>query len=210
MSLVEIVFMATAVPLISCKSIVEQYYTVPNDTQTCANDLVSWCDGVKFPANGTGTISVVQVTMIDSSGFCQAICTADAEGTDCTKNGKPWLTCTKGNQLLYKGKPLSKDSLDNTDNSTCETADKAFNELFVQSLSSDSTTLSKELESGLEQLFRSIARMQERIAALQREFLGSWGTGGFPFFYGNPYPGSVFSNTDDTYPSTDENNRERE
>ncbi|KAG8188363.1 hypothetical protein JTE90_019270 [Oedothorax gibbosus] len=154
MSLVEIVFMATVVPLISCKPIGGQYYVVPNDTKTCANDLVSWCDGVKFPANGTGTISVVAVTIVDSSGYCQAICIADAEGTNCTKNGEPWLTCTKENQLLYKEKPLVKDSLDNTDNSTCETADKAFNELFVQNLSSDNTTLSKELGSWLEQLFR--------------------------------------------------------
>lgn len=211
MSLVEIIFMATTIPLISCRSIGEQYYTVPNDTQTCANDLVIWCDGTKFPSEGGGTISVVAVTIIDSSGYCQAVCTSDAEGTNCTKNGDPWLTCTNKNQLLYKGKPLTKDSLDNTDNSTCETADKAFNDLFVQNLSSDNTTVSKELESGLEQLYRAIAAMQQRIADIQRGF---WGTGGFPFYY-NPFDpnGSGFPDaerTDTSSAEEPEDSREKE
>lgn len=196
MAILAFVLIAFVVPIVSCKSIGGQYYVRPNDTKTCVNDLVAWCDGMKFPTE-RGSISIASVTMFDSTGYSQALCIADSKGTNCTKNGSPWLNCSSTNQLFYKGNALTKDSLEGTDNGTCETADKAFNELSVQNLNSDNSTM--ELESGLEQFFREL---QGRLGGIFR-----FG-GGFPFY--NNYPNIPGPSNEDTNTSPVKNDREME
>lgn len=194
MAISAFVLVAFAVPIVSCKSIGGQYYVRPNDTKTCVNDLVAWCDGMKFSTE-RGSISMVSVTMVDSTGYSQALCIADSKGTNCTKNGSPWLNCSNTNQLFYKGNALAKDSLEGTDNGTCETADKAFNDLSVQNLNSDN---SMDLESGLGQFFRE----------LQGRFAGMFGRG-FPFYNTN-YPNNPGPSDEGTETSPVEDHREKE
>ncbi|GFY46940.1 u29-Nephitoxin-Nsp1f_1 [Trichonephila inaurata madagascariensis] len=147
-------------------------YIVPNDTAQCANDLIDWCNGLNFPKKGEG-VSIVSITISEPDGYCRYFCLSDSEAANCTKDGSPWISCSNDHQLLYKGKPLTKDSEDGADDEICKAADRAFNDLFIENLTANNTTLSF-VNSGLESFFREF---HQQMKALQNIFDNF----GFPF-----------------------------
>ncbi|XP_035218040.1 uncharacterized protein LOC118191348 [Stegodyphus dumicola] len=165
--------------------------TIPKDKEQCLNQMIQWCNNMKYPQDGAG-MTMLAITFEDPSGYYRVFCASDSDGTNCTKNGSPWFACSPDNQFLYQGKVFTESSTD-VDDGICSTADKAFNDLFVQNLSFDNTTLKTEIQKGLETFFEQIDEMREQIKALQEQmsknpFLTSdfWNVFGSGFPFGRP------------------------
>ncbi|GBN30225.1 hypothetical protein AVEN_15196-1 [Araneus ventricosus] len=167
-------------------------YIVPNDTAQCANDLIDWCQGMTYPKQGAG-ISMISVTISEPSGMVRFFCASDSDGTNCTKNRSPWIACSSDNQLSYKGKPITKDSSDGTDEGICKAADMAFNNLFIQNLAVDNTTLSEEVQKGMEMMFKQLAIVKEQMEAMTKWFNNLFRPG-YPYDFDDPMsPGDTSS-----------------
>lgn len=140
-----------------------------NDTKAdCVARLVGWCKNMSYPQQGVG-MSMLSIAYQDPNGYHRVLCISDHDGTNCTrKGGQPWFACNSNNTFTYKGASPSAD----VDDEICETAGKAFNELFVQNLSYDNAPLETGLEKGMEAFFAQIAAMQEQIELIQRRLNG--------------------------------------
>nr|AII97952.1 BLTX593 [Nephila pilipes] len=123
---------------------------------------------------------LISSTIAEPDGFCRYFCVSDSQGANCTKDGSPWISCSNENQFFYKGDPLTKDSLDGADDEICKTADRAFNDLFVQNLSADNATAHNIFGNGWNSFFKEMFNMQQRLLSLQDKILGMFGPG-FPF-----------------------------
>lgn len=170
----------------------------PDDKAQCISQMVDWCNSMQYPQEGVG-MTMVSVTFEDPAGYYRALCISDMDGTNCTRNGMPWFSCSSDHAMTYKGKTLTKDSTD-VDDDICNTADKAFNDLFVQNLSYNTTSMKTELEKGMESFFDQIAAMQEEIEQIQ-QMLSRFPSMFNPNFWGLP-DGDSSSDSTTAVPST--------
>uniref|UniRef100_A0A2D0PC30 U39-Eretoxin-Ek1d_1 n=1 Tax=Eresus cinnaberinus TaxID=175337 RepID=A0A2D0PC30_ERECI len=116
--------------------------TIPKDKEQCLTQMIQWCNNMKYPQDGAG-MTMLAITFQDPSGYHRVFCVSDSDGTNCTQNGSPWFACSPDNQFSYKGNMFTEGSKD-VDDDICSTADRAFNDLFVQNLTFDNTTLKTE------------------------------------------------------------------
>uniref|UniRef100_A0A4Q8KCN6 U59-Sparatoxin-Hju1b_1 n=1 Tax=Heteropoda jugulans TaxID=1358901 RepID=A0A4Q8KCN6_9ARAC len=176
----------------------------PDNKTQCISQMVEWCNGMQYPQQGVG-MTMLSITFEDPTGYYRAFCVSDGEGTNCTRNGMPWFSCSPNHTLTYKGTTLTDNSTE-VDDDICLTADRAFNDLFVQNLSYNTTSLETEFEKGMESFFEQIAAMQEEIEQIQKTLMK------IPFFDPNFWGGSADSVPDSTTmtpstisPTTDQN-----
>lgn len=141
---------------------------IPNNKTQCINDMVQWCNSMQYPQQGAG-ISMLSITYEDTSAYYRVLCASDSDGTNCTRNKIPWFSCTPDHVLTYKGQILTSNNSSGVDDGICSTADRAFNDLFIQNLSFDNTTLKEEVQKGFEAFFDEIAAMEEQIDLLQKK-----------------------------------------
>uniref|UniRef100_A0A4Q8KCU4 U54-Deinotoxin-Dsu1b_1 n=1 Tax=Deinopis subrufa TaxID=1905329 RepID=A0A4Q8KCU4_DEISU len=144
----------------------DEEVAIPKDKGDCIKKMVQWCKSMKYPQEGAG-ISMLSIAYQDEGNTKRVFCSSDSDGTNCTKNAKPWFGCSPDNKLSYNGKPLNENTTD-VDDDICDTANRAFNDLFVQNLSYDNTTLKEEMFDGMQTFFEQIAAMQEQIDTMQR------------------------------------------
>lgn len=138
-----------------------------SDNKTeCARQMIDWCNNMQYPQQGVG-MNIISITFEDPKGFYRVFCASDTDGTNCTRNRQPWFTCSPDHVLTYKGQILSNDSME-VDDDICSTAYKAFNEIFVQNLSYENTTVNDEVEKGMEAFFQQMAMMEEQITMIQQ------------------------------------------
>lgn len=139
---------------------------VPDNKTECINEMIEWCDGMQYPQQGVG-LAVVSITYEDPKGYYRVLCSSDSDGTNCTRNRTPWFACSPDHEVSYKGQVITNTSND-VDDEICKTADKAFNEIFVQNLSYQNTSVKTEVEKGMEAFFDQMAAMEEQIELIQR------------------------------------------
>lgn len=144
----------------------EDEVIVPNNKTLCINQMVEWCNKMQYPQQGAG-LALLSVTYEDPNGFYRVFCSSDADGTNCTRNRRPWFACSNDHVLTYKGENLTNATTD-IDDDICTTADKAFNELFVQNLSYDNTSLKDEVQKSMEAFFEQMAMMEQQIDMIQQ------------------------------------------
>lgn len=158
-----IVYLATCAILAHARN--EEIMEFDNKTE-CINQLMQWCDGMQYPQQGVG-MALTSVTYEDPKGYYRIFCSSDSEGTNCTRNGASWFACSPDHVMTYKGRIMTNGSTD-VDNDICATASTAFNDLFVQNLSYDNTTMKTEVTKGFEAFFEQIAAMEEQIELIQK------------------------------------------
>ncbi|XP_054714803.1 uncharacterized protein LOC129224385 [Uloborus diversus] len=137
---------------------------VSDNKDECVKQMIDWCKGMQYPQEGGG-MTMVSISYRDQNRHYRVFCASDSEGTNCTRNKIPWFYCSPDHTFSYKGQPVTDGS--NVDNDICKTADKAFNDMFIQNMSFDNTTLQTELETGMESFFREITSMQQQIKSIQ-------------------------------------------
>lgn len=175
--------------LIMCATLVktqEGEIIIPDNKTICMNDMIDWCDSMQYPQQGAGLV-ILSIVYEDPNGYYRVFCSSDSGGTNCTRNTSPWFTCSPDHVLTYKGQLMTNaTSKEDVDDDICATADKAFNELYVQNLSSNKNiSLQNEVQKGMEAFFDQIAMMEEQINLIKN------------FIRSIPYIGDLFSIIDE-------------
>lgn len=175
--------------LIMCTTLVktqEGEIIIPDNKTVCMNDMIEWCVNMQYPQQDAG-LALLSIVYEDPDGYYRVFCSSDSGGTNCTRNRSPWFTCSPDHVLTYKGQLMTNaTSKEDVDDDICATADKAFNELYVQNLSSNkNTSLQSEVQKGMEAFFDQIAMMEEQINLIKS------------FIRSIPYIGDLFSIMDE-------------
>lgn len=161
--------------LIMCTTLVktqEGEIIIPDNKTICMNDMIKWCDSMQYPQQDAG-LAILSIVYEDPNGYYRVFCSSDSGGTDCTRNRSPWFTCSPDHVLTYKGQLMTNEtSKEDVDDDICATADKAFNELYVQNLSyNKNISLQNEVQKGMEAFFSQIAMMEEQIDLIKKFIL---------------------------------------
>lgn len=185
-----------------------------DDKVQCVKKFVEWCNNMQYPEEGANGIALLSIAYRDDKDFYRIFCSSDSEGTNCSRNGSPLFSCTPDHVFKYKGEVLTETTTD-VDDEICKTQDKAFNELFVQNLSYDNSTLAV-VEKELKSFFNEMLAMRQQIRELQKR-LGDSSFMGHDFWkgFGNDFPFNHNeeeddSETEETNENKDSNQIERE
>lgn len=174
-----------------------------DDKDQCVKKLVEWCNNMQYPEEERNGIALLSIAYRDDTDYYRVFCSSDSEGTNCSRNGSPLFSCTPDHVFKYKGEALTETTTD-VDDDICKTQDKAFNELFVQNLSYDNSTLAV-MEKELKSFFSEVLAMRQQIHELQKR-LGDPSFMGDDFWkgFGNGFP---FNHNEDDVETeeTDEN-----
>lgn len=159
---------------------------IPDNKTVCMKDMIEWCDNMQYPQQDAG-LALLSIVYEDPDGYYRVFCSSDSGGTNCTRNRSPWFTCSPDHVLTYKGQLMTNaTSKEDVDDDICATADKAFNELYVQNLSDNKNiSLQSEVQKGMEAFFDQIAMMEEQINLIKS------------FIRSIPYIGDLFSIMDE-------------
>lgn len=154
-----------------------------DDKVQCVKKFVEWCNNMQYPEEGGNGMALLSIAYRDDTDYYRVFCSSDSEGTNCSRNGSPLFSCTPDNVFTYKGEVLTETTTD-VDDDICKTQDKAFNELFVQNLSYDNSTLAV-MEKELKSFFSEMLAMRQQIHELQKRlgdpsFMGDDFWKGFP------------------------------
>lgn len=140
------------------------------DKAQCIKQFVKWCNSMQYPET-QGSVAIVSMSYKDNTDFYRVYCASDSEGTNCKRNGSPWVSCTPDNTLKYKDEILTESTTD-VDDEICKTEDRLLNGFFVQNSLfnpyQNKTTL--DLEEGLQKFFEELAAMQKEIYNLRKKF----------------------------------------
>lgn len=155
---------------------------IPDNKTICMNDMIEWCHSMQYPQQGGAGLAILSIVYEDPNGYYRVFCSSDSGGTNCTRNTSPWFTCSPDHVLTYKGQLMTNEtSKEDVDDDICATADKAFNELYIQNLSDNKKiSLQHEVQKGMEAFFDQIAMMEEQINLIKN------------FIRSIPYIGDLF------------------
>lgn len=175
-----------------------------DDKAECVKKFVEWCNKMQYPEEGANGIALLSIAYKDDTDYYRVFCSSDSEGTNCSRNGSPLFSCTPDHVFKYKGEVLTETTTD-VDDEICKTQDKAFNELFVQNLSYDNSTLAV-MEKELKSFFSEMLAMRQQIHELQKR-MGGHSFMGDDFWkgFGNDFPFNHNEDQDDSTVETDEN-----
>ena len=141
---------------------------VPDNKTVCMNDMIEWCDNMQYPQQGAG-ITILKIVYEDPTGYWRVFCSSDSDGTNCTRNRSPWFACSPQHVLTYMGQVITNEtSSQDIDDDICATADRAFNDLYVQNLSYKNISLKTEVQNGMEAFFDQIVEMEEQIDLIKK------------------------------------------
>lgn len=164
---------------------------VPDNKTACLSDMIEWCDNMQYPQQGAG-ISILKIVYEDPTGYWRVLCSSDSDGTICTRNRSPWFSCSPDHAFNYMGQILTNDtSPEDVDDDICATADRAFNDLYVQNLSYKNVSLKTEVQNGMESFFDQIVELEEQIDLIKK------------FLRSIPYIGDVWSVLDHEFEEKD-------
>jgi len=157
------------------------FFTSDNKVD-CVNKMVDWCSNMTYPKEGAG-MSMLSLAFTDDEGkLWRVFCTADSDGTNCTRNRLPWFSCSSDNNLTYNGVTLHRDSTDGVDDAICNTTKEAFNDIFIQNLSYNPVNITTQLNKGMEEFFEAMSDLQVQLDFLRGRIFNDC----FPFC--NRYP----------------------